>query len=153
MEQTELQTQAPLPLLTIRPTSGWSAINVKELLQYRDLLFVLAGRDIKLRYRQTLLGPIWILLQPLLGAGVMSFIFGGVAKLKAPGDTPYFLYCFTGQLGWTLFAGIVGKVSASLVGNSPLVAKVYFPRLLLPLSTVFSVLVDFCAASLLLPVM
>lgn len=139
------------PLLTIRPSTGWGAINIKELIQYRDLLFVLAGRDIKLRYRQTLLGPIWIVLQPLLGAGVMNFIFGSVAKLPTPGGMPTFLLCFTGQLGWTIFAGIVSKVSGSLVSNSHLVAKVYFPRLLLPLSSVFAVLVDFAAASLIVP--
>lgn len=111
-----------------------------------------AMRDIKLRYRQTLLGPIWIVLQPLLGAGVMSFIFGSVAKLPTPDKMPTFVLCFTGQLGWMILAGIISKVSGSLVGNSHLVSKLYFPRLLLPFSTVFAVLVDFAASALLLPV-
>jgi lipopolysaccharide transport system permease protein len=152
MEQSASNTTST-PLLTIRPSSGWSAVNVRELIQYRDLLFVFALRDIKLRYRQTLLGPIWILLQPLMGAGVLSFIFGGIAHLKAPGTLPYFVYCFTGQLGFSIFSGIVTKVSTSLTANAHLVAKVYFPRLLLPFSTVFAVMVDFCAAATILPVL
>jgi lipopolysaccharide transport system permease protein len=139
------------PLLTIKPSTGWSALNLRELNQYRGLALVFAIRDIKLRYRQTLLGPIWIVLQPLLGAGVLSFVFGGIAKLKPPNGTPVFLYCFTGQLAWSIFAGTVTKVSGSLTGNAHLVSKVYFPRLLLPISTVFAVLVDFCAAALILP--
>ncbi len=139
--------------LVIKASTGWSGINLKELVQYKDLALVFAVRDIKLRYRQTLLGPIWIILQPLLGAGVMNFIFGSVAKLPTPKGVPSFVVCFTGQLGWMIFSGIVSKVSGSLVSNSHLVSKVYFPRLLLPLSTVFAVMVDFSASLLLLPVM
>jgi lipopolysaccharide transport system permease protein len=146
-----IEAARPTPLLTIKPSTGWSAVNIKELIQYRDLVLVFAIRDVKLRYRQTLLGPVWIILQPLLGAGVLSFVFGGIAKLKAPGHMPLFLYCFSGQLAWSIFAGTFTKVSGSLVGNSHLVSKVYFPRLLLPISTVFAVLVDFCAAALILP--
>jgi len=149
----KISNTSQLPHLTIKPSSGWSAINIKELIQYRDLLLVFASRDVKLRYRQTMLGPIWIILQPLLGAGVLSFIFGGIAKLKAPGNFPFFLYVFSGQLAWSIFSGTVSKVSMSLVGNSHLVAKVYFPRLILPFSTVFGVLIDFAAAGLILPIL
>lgn len=137
----------PTKTLTIKPTTGWAALDLKELIQYRDLLFVLAGRDIKLRYRQTALGPIWIVLQPLMAAGVFSFIFGGIAKLTAPGHTPYFLFAFSGQLGWNLFANTLNKVGGSLTGNAGLVSKVYFPRLILPLASVISVLVDFVVAA------
>ena len=138
------------PLLTIKPSKGWVALNLKEIVQFKDLLFVLALRDIKLRYRQTALGPIWILLQPLLAAGVFTFIFSGIAKLTAPGNVPYFMFSFSGQLGWNLFASTVAKVGGSLTSSTHLVSKVYFPRLILPLSTIISVLVDFCAASLIM---
>src|SRR4051794_24569014 len=83
----------PKPYLTIRPSSGWAAINFRELWKFRDLLFSLAGRDLKLRYKQTALGVIWVVLQPLLAAGVFSFVFGKVAKLPSDG-VPYFLFSY-----------------------------------------------------------
>ncbi|HLK58705.1 MAG TPA: ABC transporter permease [Chthonomonadaceae bacterium] len=132
------------PHLIIRPSSGWAALNLGELFQFRDLLVTLAVRDIKLRYRQTALGVLWVVLQPLISAGILSFVFGRVAKLADPQDrTPYFLLVYAGQLGWTAFASTLSKTSTSLVGNAHLVTKVYFPRLVLPLSTVFSTLIDF----------
>lgn len=136
----------PRPLLTIRPTSGWALPNLREVVQYRDLLFTLAGRDLKLRYKQTMLGAIWVVLQPLMAAGIFTFVFGMVAKLPSDG-LPYFVFSYAGLLGWNLFASTLTKASGCLVGNAHLVSKVYFPRLILPLSIVPSGLVDFAVAA------
>ena len=133
---------AARPLLKIRPTSGWAALNLAETWQFRDLLFTLAGRDLKLRYKQTALGVIWVVLQPLMAAGIFSFVFGAVADLPSDG-VPYFVFSYAGLLGWNLFSNILTKSSGCLVGNSQLISKVFFPRLVLPLSTVPSTLVDF----------
>jgi lipopolysaccharide transport system permease protein len=111
---------------------------------YRDLLWELARRDVKLRYKQTALGVIWVILQPLLGAGIFSFVFGAVAKMPSEG-LPYMLFSYTGLLGWQAFSSTVSKASDCVVGNSQLVSKIYFPRMILPLSTVLSTLVDFAA--------
>ncbi len=134
--------EAPQPHLIIRPSSGWAALNLKQIWLYRDLLMTLAGRDVKLRYRQTALGVIWVILQPLLGAGVLSFVFNRVANVPT-GNIPPFLFTFAAMLGFTAFSSTLSKASASLVGNAQLVSKVFFPRLVLPLSTVLSTLVDF----------
>jgi lipopolysaccharide transport system permease protein len=151
MAGTSEQTSAvssearPKPYLSIRPSRGWAAINIRELWQFRDLLFSLAGRDLKLRYKQTALGVIWVVLQPLMAAGVFSFVFGKVAKLPSDG-LPYFLFSYAGLLGWNLFNNTLSKSSICLVGNSQLISKVFFPRLVLPLSTVPSALIDFAVA-------
>lgn len=136
----------PDPLLVIQPGSGWTAINLRELWQFRDLLFTLAGRDLRLRYKQTALGVVWVILQPLLAAGIFSFVFGRVARLPSDGLS-YFVFSYAGLLGWNLFSGTLTKVSGSLVGNAHLISKVFFPRLILPLSAVPSVLVDFGVAA------
>jgi lipopolysaccharide transport system permease protein len=143
---------APEPFLIIRPSRGWSALNLREVWQFRDLLMTLAGRDLKLRYKQTALGIIWVVLQPLMAAGVFSFVFGKVAKLPSDG-VPYLLFSFAGLLGWNLFANTLTKTSGCLIGNSQLISKVFFPRLVLPLSAVPSALVDFAVATGLLVVL
>ena len=144
MEKTVLSTSKPLQ--TIRPSSGWAALNLREVWQFRDLLITLAGRDVKLRYRQTAMGAIWVILQPLMAAGIFSFVFGKVAKLQSPGDYPYFIFTYAGMLGWQAFSSTLSKASSCLVGNSQLVSKVFFPRLVLPISTIFSTLIDFGVA-------
>jgi lipopolysaccharide transport system permease protein len=121
-------------------------LDLMDLWRFRDLLVTLATRDLKLRYKQTALGVVWVVLQPLLAAGIFSIVFGLIAGLKAPGDVPYFVFSFAGMIAWTLFSGTLIKVSGCLVGNSHLISKVYFPRLVLPLSSVGSVLVDFLVA-------
>ncbi|MEP7357047.1 MAG: ABC transporter permease, partial [Anaerolineales bacterium] len=95
---------APRPYRVVQPTQGWSAINWRELWQYRDLLWILASRDVKLRYKQTALGVIWVVLQPLVAALIFAVIFGGFAKLPSDGN-PYLLFVFSGLLPWNLFAG------------------------------------------------
>jgi len=113
--------------------------------EFRDLLRAFAARDITLRYRQTALGPIWVLLQPLLAAAIFSFVFGRVAKLPS-GAVPYVVFSFAGLLAWNAFNAILTKASASLTQYSAMVSKVYFPRLLLPLSVVGSSLLDFAVS-------
>jgi lipopolysaccharide transport system permease protein len=137
---------APSALMVrIRPPQPWQALDISGLWRFRDLLLALAVRDIKLRYRQTLLGVLWVVLQPLLGAGIFAFVFGRVARLDS-GGVPYVLFAYTGLLAWNLFSGIVLKAAGSLVANASLVAKVFFPRLLLPFSGVLSTLLDFAVA-------
>lgn len=114
----------------------------RELWEFRGLLARFAARDITLRYRQTALGVVWVILQPLLGAGILSFVFGSVAGLPAPAGIPYFVFSLVGTVGWTAFSQVATRSSSSLVGNASLVQKVFFPRLLLPVSTVLSTAVD-----------
>jgi len=136
------------PFLVIEPRSGWAALDLFEVWKYRDLLFTLALRDVKLRYKQTALGVLWVILQPLMAAGIFSVVFGKL--LKAPMDgVPPFLFSFTGMLAYNAFSGTLTKASACVVGNAPLVSKVYFPRLILPLSTVMATLIDFGVAFIL----
>jgi lipopolysaccharide transport system permease protein len=139
-------------LLRIEPKSDWTAIKVRELWHFRDLLMALAGRDLRLRYKQTVLGAVWVVLQPLLAAGVFSFVFGTVAKMPSDG-MPYFLFSYAGLLGWNLFFNTVSKTSGCLVGNSHLISKVFFPRLILPLSTIPSTLVDLAVALMMMGVL
>jgi lipopolysaccharide transport system permease protein len=118
------------------------AVNPGELWEFRSLLARFAARDLTLRYRQTALGAIWVVLQPLLGAGILSFVFGNVAGLPGPAGIPYFVFTLVGMVGWTAFSLVATRSSGSLVANAPLVQKAFFPRLLLPLSTVLSTMVD-----------
>ncbi len=127
--------------LVLRPTSGWSALRFREVWQFRDLMFTLAGRDLKLRYKQTALGAAWVVLQPLAAAGIFNFVFGTVAGMKTS-----FAMTFAGVMAWSIFASTLGKVSSCLVGNAHLISKVYFPRLILPLSSIPSTFVDFAVA-------
>lgn len=135
------------PLLVIRPGSARSLGIVGDLWAHRDLLWSLADRDLRLRYRQTLLGVAWVVLQPVLGALIFTFVFGIVAGL-GPDRVRYFQLTFISLAAWGLFAGIVTRASASLVQNSGLVSKVWFPRSVIPCSTIPAALVDFAIASL-----
>ena len=142
----------PAPHLTIEPSRGWVALNVAEIWKFRDLFLTLASRDLKLRYKQTALGVIWVILQPLMAAGVFAFVFGTVAKLPSSG-VPYLVFSFAGLLGWNFFSNVLTKVGGCLVGNSQLISKVYFPRLILPLSNIGSCLVDFAVAAVMMVVL
>jgi lipopolysaccharide transport system permease protein len=130
------------PTLRIRPTKGWAALNLRELWNYRDLLWLLVERNIKVIYKQTAIGIGWVALQPLIGAGVLSVIFGRIAKLPSDG-APYPLFVFCGLTAWNYFSQTAQRSSTSLINNAQLVSKVYFPRMLIPLSHTFSALVDF----------
>lgn len=135
--------------IVIRPTHGWRAMNFKELWVYRELIYFMTWRDLKVRYKQTLLGVSWAVLQPFLTMVVFSIFFGGLAKVPSDG-IPYPIFSFVGLLPWGLFANALLHASRSLYSHQNMVSKVYFPRLVLPLSSVLGGLVDFAIASLVL---
>jgi lipopolysaccharide transport system permease protein len=129
------------PAVIIEPTSGWAAVNLRELWKYRDLLMILAGRDIKLRYKQTVLGVTWVIIQPLVAALIFTLMFGRFAKLPSDGH-PYLIFVFAGVAVWNYFAGVLQRAGNSLITDSRLITKVYFPRLAIPLASTFSALID-----------
>lgn len=138
--------------LVIRRRTGWRALDIRGLWAYRDLLLLFGLRELRLRYRQTLLGVSWVIFQPLLGAAVMAFVFGRVAGLASQG-TPYFVLAFVGLVGWSLFSGIVTKATSCLVNYPQLITKVAFPRLVVPLSTAIPPLADAAISlAILLPI-
>jgi lipopolysaccharide transport system permease protein len=138
----------PVPLRRIRSDTRITPLDWAELWRYRDLWLTLALRDVKLRYRQTALGVAWVVLLPLIASGVFTLVFGIVAKLPSDGS-PYFLFVFAGYLGWSSFQNTLTRCSTSLVGNTSLVTKVYFPRIMLPASTVLASLLDFSIGAVL----
>ena len=140
---------APLPSVIIRPTKGWKFLNITELIQYRDLLFFLVVRGIKAKYAQSVLGIGWAIIQPLVTTLIFTIIFGRVAKVSSDG-IPYFLFSLTAMVPWTYFSNTLTESSQSLIANSNLITKVYFPRLVLPLSAAFSKLLDFLITLVLL---
>lgn len=142
----------PVILRRIRSDTRRTPLDLAELWRYRDLWLTLALRDIKLRYRQTALGVAWVVLLPLLASGVFTLVFGVVAKLPSDGS-PYFLFVFAGFLGWTSFQNTLQRCSISLVGNSVLITRVYFPRIILPASTILASLLDFAVGMTLFTVL
>jgi lipopolysaccharide transport system permease protein len=121
-----------------------------DLWRYRELFYILAWRDISVRYKQTVIGVVWALLQPLLTMLVMTVIFGKVAKLPSEGDAPYALMVFAAMLPWTFFSTSLSVASQSLVGNAQLISKVYFPRMIIPAAAVITSFVDFLISFLIL---
>ena len=135
------------PLTIIRPTAGWVSIKLKDLWEYRELIYFLTWRDLKVRYKQTVLGIIWVILQPLLMTLVFGLLFARFAPLTSEGsDIPYPVFAFCGLLPWQFFAYVLVHSSNSLVASEKLLTKIYFPRLVIPLSGVLSGLVDFAVA-------
>lgn len=128
-------------LLVIEPSRGIGSLRLGELWQYRELLYFLVWRDIKVRYKQTVLGAAWAILQPLLTAVVFTIFFGRLAGIGSDG-VPYPLFSFTGLVVWTFFAQGLQQSAASIVGSSNLITKVYFPRLIIPLASVLAGLLD-----------
>lgn len=133
----------------IEPSRGWRSLDLKELWAYRELLWVLTERDIKVRYKQTVLGAAWAVIQPLMLMVVFSVFFGKLAKMPSDG-IPYPIFAYCALLPWTFFANALSSSAGSVVGSANLVSKVYFPRLIVPLSSVGSWLVDFAIATLIL---
>jgi lipopolysaccharide transport system permease protein len=131
-----------LPVSWIEPSRGWVSLRLGELWKYRELLYFLVWRDIKVRYKQTALGAAWAVLQPLLTMIVLTVFFGRLAKIPSNG-VPYPLFAYTALLPWQLFAFALTESANSLVGNQSLITKVYFPRLIVPLASVLAGLVDF----------
>jgi lipopolysaccharide transport system permease protein len=139
-------------VLVIQPRRSWSALEFRELFEARELFFVLAGRDISVRYKQTALGAAWAILQPLMTMLIFTVLFGKIAKLPSDG-VPYPIFVYAGLLPWTFFANAVTSSSNSLVGSANLISKVYFPRMVIPAAAVGAGLVDFAVASAILLVM
>jgi homopolymeric O-antigen transport system permease protein len=142
------------PLRIIEPSQGWSGINWLEMWQYRDLFYFLTWRDIKIRYKQTVFGSAWAILQPFLTMLVFTLLFGNLAGLGDKTDgIPYPIYVMAGLLPWTFFSTAIANSANSLVGNTNLITKIYFPRLVIPLATVGAALMDLAVASSILVAM
>jgi len=133
------------PTLRIAPSRGWVPLKLRELWEYRELLYFLVWRDIKVRYKQTALGASWAIIQPFFTMVVFSLFFGHLGKIPSDG-IPYPIFSFAALVPWTFFANGLGQSSNSLVGSSTLISKVYFPRSIIPLASVFSGIVDFLLA-------
>ena len=146
------QSEIELPALFIRPQTGWTAAGLKELWEYRELLYFLTWRDIKVRYKQTVLGAAWAIIQPFFMMVVFSLFFGYLAKVPSDG-IPYPIFAYCALLPWQLFAHALTESSNSLVANERLITKVYFPRLVVPISAVLGGLLDFAIAFVILLLM
>jgi len=154
--QTETQPSnqggsgSPAParaVVIIEPSKTWVPLNLRDLWDYRELLYFLTWRDVKVRYKQTLLGAAWAILQPLLGMLIFTLLFGRLPGIQA-GPVPYPLLAFGGLLIWTFFSNSVSNSGNSLVGSSNLITKIYFPRMIIPAAAVAAGLVDFALAFL-----
>ena len=144
---TRRRAEAPQPASTIviRPRTGWVSLNARELWAYRELLYFFVWRDLKVRYKQTVFGALWAVIQPFMLMVVFSLFLGRISGI-APSGIPYPLFAFAGLVPWTLFSSSLTGSSGSLVGASNLIQKVYFPRLLLPVAAIGSYLLDFVIA-------
>jgi lipopolysaccharide transport system permease protein len=145
---TELVKHEPTTIY-IKPSTGFTALNLRDLWLYRELVFFMVWRDIKVRYKQTLLGAAWAILQPVLTMVAMFFLFNKVAKLPTD-NVPYPIFSYTALLPWGLFVAALNQGSRSLTSNHNMITKVYFPKLILPLASVLAGLVDLAIASLIL---
>jgi lipopolysaccharide transport system permease protein len=150
MESTSEQyTPENIPVIRIEPSKGWVSLQLKELWNYRELLYFLIWRDIKVRYKQTVLGAAWAIIQPFFTMVVFSIFFGRLAKIPSDG-IPYPIFSYAALVPWTFFANGLNHASVSLVGNANLIKKVYFPRLAIPIASVLSGVVDFILAFIML---
>jgi len=134
-----------LPHLRIEPSRGFVPLKLKDLWDYRELLYFLVWRDIKVRYKQTALGVLWAIIQPVMTMVVFSIFFGNLAKLSSDG-IPYPIFSFAALVPWTLFSNGLAQATNSLVASSNLIKKVYFPRLIIPIATVLAGVIDFLLA-------
>lgn len=134
-----------IPVIKIEPSKGWVSLKLREVWEYRELLYFLIWRDVKVRYKQTVIGIGWAIIQPFFTMVVFSIFFGKLAKMPSDG-IPYPIFAYAGLVPWTFFSNGLSKGSNSLVSSSNLIKKVYFPRLIIPISSVLSGLVDFILA-------
>ena len=137
------------PVVTIEAQKAWVPLNIRDIWACRELLYFLMWRDVKVRYKQTALGAAWAVLQPLITMIIFTYFFGKLARVPTDG-LPYPIFFYTGLLLWTFFSNAVGSGANSLIGNSNLITKIYFPRLIIPTAAVGAGLLDFAIASLLL---
>ena len=140
------------PLLVLQPARGWISLDLGDIWAHRELLYFLTWRDIKIRYKQTALGALWAIIQPVLPMIIFTLFFGNLAHMPSDG-IPYAVFVYAGLLPWTYFANAVGNSATSIVGSSNLITKVYFPRMIIPGSAVLAALVDFFIAFVLLGVL
>jgi lipopolysaccharide transport system permease protein len=147
--RSEPVATAQAPVFVIEPERGWVGLRLRELWEYRELLYFLTWREVKVRYKQTAIGAAWAVIQPLFTMLVFALFFGRLAKIPSDG-VPYPVFALAGLVPWTFFANGLAQSSNSLVGNANLVSKVYFPRLSVPIASILSGLVDFALAFLLL---
>jgi lipopolysaccharide transport system permease protein len=141
-EQSVLKSTPEFPVIILKPSGGWASLKLHELWKYRELLYFLIWRDVKVRYTQAVLGVGWALIQPLMTMMIFSVIFGHLAKLPSEG-IPYPIFSYAALLPWQLFSSALTRTSSSLIGNAHLLTKVYFPRLIIPFSAIGAGLVDF----------
>lgn len=135
----------PLPVTRIRPSRGWVPLKLDEVWRYRELLYFLTWRDLRVRYKQTVLGAAWAVIQPFMTMVAFSLFFGGLAKVPSDG-IPYPIFSYAALVPWTYFAQSLGQTSNSLVGSAQLLTKVYFPRLVIPMASVVAGIPDFLIA-------
>lgn len=145
----ELGVESEQALIKIRPSKGWVALNLKDLWVYRELLYFLTWRDIKVRYKQTVLGAAWAIIQPLSTMLLFTLFFGKLGHIPSDG-VPYPIFAYAGLLPWMFFSNAVTNSGNSLVGSSNLITKVYFPRMIIPGAAVGAGLVDFAIAFVIL---
>ena len=145
---TEITKHEPTTIY-IKPSKGLAALNLRDLWVYRELVYFMVWRDVKVRYKQTMLGAAWAIIQPVMTMLVFTFLFGKVAKLPSDG-VPYPVFSYTALLPWGLFVNALNQGSRSLVAHNNMVTKIYFPRLILPMASVFSGMVDFIIAFVIL---
>ena len=124
-----MKTEFEIPLIRIEPTQGWVSLRLRELWEFRELLYFLVWRDVKVRYKQTAIGAAWAILQPLLTMIIFTLVFSHFAKMPSDG-VPYPIFSYAGLIPWTYFAKSLNQSTLSVVGNANLITKVYFPRLL-----------------------
>ncbi len=157
--QREQQFKAPQfllpekPLVVIEASNAWVPVNVGDLWTYRELLFILAWRDLKVRYKQTVVGIIWIVMQPLLMTVIFTIFLGSLARVPSAGQVPYAIFVYAGLVLWTFFSGAISVGGQSLLGNSQLITKIYFPRLIIPCAVIVGRLIDLCISLALLAIL
>lgn len=142
MAESAITSRLPKEVIVLRPSRGWAALNLRDLWIFRELIYFLTWRDIKVRYKQTVLGAAWAILQPLLNMLVLTVIFGNLAKLST-GGIPRPIFTFTALLPWGLFSKALTDAGRSMLANRSMITKIYFPRLIIPLSSVLGGVVDF----------
>ncbi len=147
--KSSAQARLDTPKIIIQPSKGWVPLKIRELWQHRELIYFLIWRDVKIRYKQTILGTAWAIIPPFASMVVFSIFFGGLAKIPSDG-LPYPIFAYTALVPWSLFASGLTQSSNSLAGAAGLITKVYFPRLVIPVASLLSGIVDFALAFLLL---
>ena len=149
MAQSTITPEKQEEVLFVRPSKGWSALNLADLWRYRELIYFLIWRDVKVRYKQTALGAAWAIIQPFFTMVVFTIFFGRLAQVPT-GEIPYPIFSYTGLLPWGLFTKALSDSGRAMIANRAMITKVYFPRLVIPISSVMSGLVDFSIAFLVL---